>query len=290
MAEQPRADDDEPTALPEVTVPPWLRSGPAPGAPVPAPDAMPAGPGEGRDGTAGTERTAGTDDTAPHRITLGTRTPERSAAEQSPPPRPDDDLSTLPLRGAESQQPTPTPAISADAGATSGRTPPRWGRIAVFAAAGAAVLAGSGVIGYVATRGIVDGAEADAAAATAGSCEPVAEDGRTVGSGPGSLDSPAGAVLAFDHAYYVERSVEKAFDAVSPSSRMSPDRVRTAGVEQVADGTTHCVDATEISPTLLEVTLTELPPDAEPVEIRQRVRVEQNPDGTWGIVSITPAG
>ena len=54
MAEQPRADDDEPTALPEVTVPPWLRSGPAPGAPVPAPDAMPAGPGEGRDGTAGT--------------------------------------------------------------------------------------------------------------------------------------------------------------------------------------------------------------------------------------------
>src|SRR5699024_874912 len=84
-------------------VPPWLRSGPAPGAPVPAPDAMPAGPGEGRDGT------AGTDDTAPHRITLGTRTPERSAAEQSPPPRPDDDLSTLPLRGAESQQPTPTP-------------------------------------------------------------------------------------------------------------------------------------------------------------------------------------
>src|SRR5699024_8428765 len=153
---------------------------------------------------------------------------------------------TLPLRGAESQQPTPTPAISADAGATSGRTPPRWGRIAVFAAAGAAVLAGAGAIGYVAPRGIVDGAAADAAPVPAGSCEPVAEVVRTVGAGPGSLDRPAGAVRAVDHAFYVERSVETAFDAVAPSSRMSPDRVRTAGVEQVADGISHGVDATEI--------------------------------------------
>jgi len=38
------------------------------------------------------------------------------------------------------------------------------------------------------------------------------------------------------------------------------------------------------------VTLTETPPDGEPVIIRQRVRVAENPDGTWGIVSITPAG
>ena len=62
------------------------------------------------------------------------------------------------------------------------------------------------------------------------------------------------------------------------------------GVERVPEGTTHCVDVRELSPTLLEVDLTEYPPGADPVLIRQRVRVAENPGGTWGIVSITPAG
>ena len=100
----------------------------------------------------------------------------------------------------------------------------------------------------------------------------------------------AGAVLAFDHAYYVERSAEKAFEAVAPSSRMTEEQLRVEGVERVPEGTTHCVDVRELSPTLLEVDLTEYPPGADPVLIRQRVRVAENPGGTWGIVSITPAG
>jgi hypothetical protein len=155
----------------------------------------------------------------------------------------------------------------------------------VFAAAGVAVLAGSAVIGFLLTRGALSPTGEEAA-----DCAPVSEPGHVVGDGPGSLDSPLGTVLAFDHAYYVERSAEKAFEAVSPSSRMTPDRLRVEGVDRVPEGTTHCVDARELSPTLLEVSLTESPPDAEPVVIRQRVRVAENPDGTWGIVSITPAG
>lgn len=118
----------------------------------------------------------------------------------------------------------------------------------------------------------------------------MAEAGRVSGSGPGSLDTPAGTVLAFDHAYYAERSAEKAFEAVSPSSRMTEEQLRVDGVDKLAEGTGHCVEISELSPTLLEVELTEYPPDADPVLIRQRVRVAENPDGTWGIVSITPAG
>ena len=71
---------------------------------------------------------------------------------------------------------------------------------------------------------------------------------------------------------------------------MTEEQLRVEGVERVPEGTTHCVEARELSPTLLEVDLTEYPPDADPVLIRQRVRLVQNPDGTWGIVSITPAG
>ncbi|MBB1025093.1 hypothetical protein G6019_11805, partial [Dietzia sp. DQ12-76] len=157
-------------------------------------------------------------------------------------------------------------------------------RAALFAAAGVAVLSGSAVLGFVLTRGILSPGEDPVA------CSPVSEPGHVVGAGPGSLDTPLETVLAFDHAYYVERSAEKAFEAVSPSSRMTFDQLRADGVDRVPEGTTHCVDARELSPTLLEVTLTESRPDSEPVVIRQRVRVAENPHGTWGIVSITPAG
>lgn len=140
-------------------------------------------------------------------------------------------------------------------------------------------------MGYLLVRGVAAGQIDEVA-----ECQELEQSGRIVGSGPGSLDTPAGAVLAFDHAYYVDKSVAKAWDAVSPSSRMSEEQLRAEGVEQIPDGTTHCVEIEEISPTLLDVALTEYPPEAEPVEILQRIRMAENPDGTWGIVSITPAG
>lgn len=141
------------------------------------------------------------------------------------------------------------------------------------------------MLGYLLVRGATSD-PADGATACAAAEGP----GQVVGSGPGSLDTPAGAVLAFDHAYYVDRSAEKAWEAVSPTSRMSEDQLQSDGVDRVPEGTTHCVDIGEISPTLLEVTLTEFPPEAEPVLIHQRIRMEENSNGTWGIVSITPAG
>lgn len=192
-----------------------------------------------------------------------------------------DDLSTLPLgtAAAELRRPVDGPPRAPTA---LDRRPVR---IALLAAAGVAVLGGSAVLGFVVTRGAVSPSEE----AVTG-CTEVSEPGRVVGAGPGSLDTPAGAVLAFDHAYYVERSAAKAFEAVSPSSRMTEEQLRVEGVERVPEGTTHCVEARELSPTLLEVDLTEYPPEADPVLIRQRVRLAENPDGTWGIVSITPAG
>ena len=290
MTERPgKRDDDEAAVPPEVTVPPWLRTGPDPGPDVPSepdrPRPVPSAPAEPDH------------DSAPSRITLGARGPASGPARDPHETRPgDDDLSTLPLRPGAGSGPaaggtaaapgdaTPAsagPARSRPGGSGSGRGT----RIAVLAAAGVAVVAGSAVLGYVLTRGAMAPAEH-----APGTCAAVEEPGHVRGDGPGSLDTPAGAVLAFDHAYYVDRSAEKAFEAVAGSSRMSSERLQADGIDALPEGTTHCVDVRELSATLLEVTLTEARPDAEPVDIRQRVRVERAPDGTWGIVSITPAG
>lgn len=305
MTDRPETDDDdEVPRLPEVTVPPWLRTGPTPEQPIPGVPAgdrspRPAGVADAtRAGSPGQDP-SGTG-SPPTRITLGAAdrsAPDRSAPDDSTPggphPHPPvptrpggtrrdaDELSTLSL-ATPAASPNRPPDEPPPAPAVLDRRPVR---IALLVAAGVAVLGGSAVLGYVVTRGAVSpAAEQDVG------CVEVSEPGRVVGSGPGSLSTPAGAVLAFDHAYYVERSAEKAFAAVAPSSRMTEEQLRADGVEQVADGTAHCVEVRELSPTLLEVDLTEYPPEADPVLIRQRVRVAENPDGTWGIVSITPAG
>ncbi|KAA0918124.1 hypothetical protein [Dietzia sp. ANT_WB102] len=322
MADRPRTgDDDEGPRPPEVTVPPWLRSGPTPEHAIPGVTAADrsAGAATGPDVARAAAREQDPPGQAPppNRITLGAaggsaRPGARSVGSGGPPPAEypvgppgsdrlpsgdsdrtnpydsgrtapsdADGLSTLSLGApvAVSNRPDdPEPASRA----VVDRRP---ARIALLVAAGVAVLGGSAVLGYVIARGAVSPvAEQDSG------CVEVSEPGRVVGSGPGSLETPAGAVLAFDHAYYVERSVGKAFEAVAPSSRMTEEQLRVEGVEQVPEGTTHCVELRELSPTLLEVDLTEYPPEAAPVLIRQRVRVAENADGTWGIVSITPAG
>ncbi|HIW69384.1 MAG TPA: hypothetical protein H9878_14910 [Candidatus Dietzia merdigallinarum] len=156
--------------------------------------------------------------------------------------------------------------------------------------AGIAILGGSAVLGFVVARGATSGGAESMEAGVTPGCEESDEQGRVTGSGPGTLATPSGTVLAFDHAYYVDRSAEKAFEAVSSSSRMNEEQLRVEGIDQLAEGTTHCVQVSELAPTLLAVDLTEFPPAGESVLIRQHIRVAENSDGTWGIVSITPAG
>ena len=344
-------DDDKAPTLPEVTVPPWLRTGPVADPSVSTPQPM-TGSAVGARGAeaerAGMEELESPPAAPPTRITLGAQNrevptggagalggtaPEGTAGEHGVGPtrerdagRPVDDLSRLPLRSAARASGAAAGSTSGPAGAqkadpVGGRRPAVAGaqssthdgarssegaadevapttpflarrpvRIAMSVAAGAAVLGGSGVLGFVVVRGASGpGAGAVVAGATPG-CEALTAEGRVTGSGPGSLGSPAGAVLAFDHAYYVDRSAEKAFAAVAPSSRMTEEQLRVDGIDRLAEDTTHCVQVSELAPTLLEVELTEFPPESDPVVIRQRIRVTENADGTWGIVSITPAG
>jgi len=131
-------------------------------------------------------------------------------------------------------------------------------------------------------------AEASPGASSAPGCPVVEEPGHVVGDGPGSLDTPLGAVLAFDHAYYVERSADRAFEAVAPGARMDRALLASEGIDRLPAGTRHCVDARTVGEGRVAVALTETAPGSPPRVIHQDVRLERVAGDRWGIASITP--
>lgn len=183
VADRPRRGDDDEATPSEVTAPPWLRTGPTPGqeaaaaaaaaaaasesapaatAPAAASDpARSSTSGDGRGDEVPRRAGAGPQgpsrEITPNRIRLGRGGPADEPARE-PTTRPDAgsggrrsrDLSSLPL-GAD----RPVTERSAGAGTGPTASPGHSGRarrVAVFAAAGVAVLAGSAVIGFLLTR------------------------------------------------------------------------------------------------------------------------------------------
>lgn len=149
-------------------------------------------------------------------------------------------------------------------------------------AAGLALIVGFGL------GGGLGGGEARPDAA--GDCPETDSAEEMSGSGPGSLDSARGALLAFNHGYYVERSADIAFRAVAESSEMRPEVLQADGIDSVDENVTHCVRTREISHGLVDVMLHEINPDGSRVEIRQRAQLEETADGEWGIVTLLPVG
>lgn len=254
--------------------------------------------------------------------------PSPAAGDGEPVTADEDDLGRLAL-GAEVAGPSVDPVRSADGAPgvlgrqeTPGRVDPaepgragpgnRTVAATVLALGGLMVVLTSGVLGYrVAAGGGVpsgSGAASDTVAPMSGTtaggtpapgagpvspvpaCPVVIEPDHLVGDGPGSLDHPAGVVLAFNHAYYVERSVERAFQAVAPSSPLDRGVLFRDGVARLAPGTAHCVDARVVDDRTVAAVVTEYPPGAGPVVFHQRIRVERLAGDRWGIVTIDPAG
>ncbi|RDI55476.1 hypothetical protein [Nocardia mexicana] len=91
---------------------------------------------------------------------------------------------------------------------------------------------------------------------------PTERDGdRVQGNGPGGTDSAAAAILAFQHAFYVERSGDRARAVVAADGEVSPAAVLQQGIDSIPPGATHCVT---ITPTAIPgenlVTVTEFRP------------------------------
>ncbi|GAB2670986.1 hypothetical protein GCM10027088_57270 [Nocardia goodfellowii] len=95
------------------------------------------------------------------------------------------------------------------------------------------------------------------------SCPALADGRVTVGNGAGNTGSGPGAILGFQHAFYVERSGEKARTFVAPDSEnISPvETIQKAINEEIPAGTTHCLRITEVTPETFDVDLTEHRPN-----------------------------
>ncbi|WP_280267398.1 hypothetical protein [Nocardia wallacei] len=112
---------------------------------------------------------------------------------------------------------------------------------------------------------------------------------RVQGNGPGGTESEAAAILAFQHAFYVERSAERARAVVTADSAVSPAPVLQQGIDSVPPGATHCVTitATAVAGESL-VAVTEFRPGREPQTYNSQLVTTRRIDDRYLITAISP--
>ncbi|MBC2641120.1 MULTISPECIES: hypothetical protein [unclassified Rhodococcus (in: high G+C Gram-positive bacteria)] len=193
--------------------------------------------------------------------------------------------STVPAAAPE-QPPAPTWLTPGD---ESGSIPPlRDGRgRQTFAAAGAAAAVIAVVAGVVAVSTSHSGGS-PVAAADSGWCVESRDGATVVGNGPGGTSDGVAAILAFDHAYYAERSGAKARVVVAPDAPVGSADTIQGGIDSVPEGTEHCLAITETAPARYAVTLSELRPDGSTTRYEQVVTTAER-DGRTYITSIGDA-
>ncbi|MGW6335952.1 hypothetical protein [Nocardia rhamnosiphila] len=105
------------------------------------------------------------------------------------------------------------------------------------------------------------------------SCPASQEDGVIVGDGVGDTTSGAGAILGFQHQFYVERSGVGArqFVAADSPAISSAETIQSAIETHIPAGTEHCVRITERAPNSFDVDLTELRPNGKTTVYKQTV-------------------
>ncbi len=106
-------------------------------------------------------------------------------------------------------------------------------------------------------------------------CSPSTEAGVVRGSGPGGTGSGPNAILAFDHAYYVERNGAKARALLVSDAQVKSATAEElqAGIDTVPAGTEHCVEIRATEPNTFAVTLEQRYLDGSRVSGRQIVKV-----------------
>ncbi|WP_157777321.1 hypothetical protein [Nocardia terpenica] len=101
---------------------------------------------------------------------------------------------------------------------------------------------------------------------------PARTDGNvTTGNGPGDTSSGVGAILGFEHGYYVERSGAKARDFASPGVNLEPAEGLQKIIDQLPKGTNYCLQIESVAPDRFNVQLTEFHPDGSTVQYKQVV-------------------
>ncbi|MCP2315901.1 hypothetical protein APR12_001234 [Nocardia amikacinitolerans] len=81
---------------------------------------------------------------------------------------------------------------------------------------------------------------------------------------PGGTHSGPDVVLAFQYAYYVERSGERAREFVAPDAAVPAAPTIQRGIDTVPEGTTHCVRVATVAVDMYSVEVTEYRPGGAP--------------------------
>jgi hypothetical protein len=103
---------------------------------------------------------------------------------------------------------------------------------------------------------------------------------------PGGTTSGPDAVLAFQYAYYVERSGEQARAAVAPDATVSPASAIQRGIDSIPMGTTHCVRIVTIADNRYSVEITEYRPGGAPATYNKQMVTTSVVDGRTLITGI----
>ncbi|MFI5777369.1 hypothetical protein [Nocardia sp. NPDC051570] len=186
----------------------------------------------------------------------------------------------------------PTPAEpEAPERAERGRGPIIIGAVAALAVIVAVVL----VIVFV-SRGhgkdetVVQGPPASNTATSAMNCPAGSTGNVTTGNGVGDTDSGAGAILGFQHAFYVDRNGAKVRTFVAPDTDRVPaaDDIQHAIDANIPQGTRFCLRIEQLASDRYTTELTEFRPDGGKTLYRQLVTTvnQGGKNLVWGIVSI----
>ncbi|NKV32781.1 hypothetical protein GS921_24330 [Rhodococcus hoagii] len=120
--------------------------------------------------------------------------------------------------------------------------------------------------------------EASAPASEPQSCEVTESDTVTTGDGEGDQDSVAGVILAFQHAYYVERDAKKMEPLLAKDSNIRDLDALQKGIDSVERGTTHCLRITPEGDKAALTEVTEVAPDGAETVFEQRVTTTRDSD------------
>ncbi|WP_067656715.1 hypothetical protein [Nocardia harenae] len=134
----------------------------------------------------------------------------------------------------------------------------------VLAAVGVVYLLGSGGGGGGSAPVVPSAMQFSSAGGPAAECTASRTPTEVRGAGRGGAMSGPDAILAFQYAYYVDRSGSSARQLVAPGAAVSPAEVIQRGIDSIPAGTTHCVRITEVGDNRYSVEVTEQRPGGVP--------------------------
>ncbi|WP_433575479.1 hypothetical protein [Nocardia brasiliensis] len=106
------------------------------------------------------------------------------------------------------------------------------------------------------------------------------------GAEKGSTATGPDAIMAFQYAYYVERSGERARQAVADDATVSPAATIQRGIDTIPAGTTHCVRIVTIADNRYSVEVTEYRPGGVPATYNKQTVTTAVIDGRTLITGI----